>query len=269
MYITGDCHGDFISHFSKKKHPCMRDAKVAETIVICGDCGVPFGTQNPLYKNNGFKYDKNQLDWMYNNDCCFLCIGGNHEDYDFIESLPKVSRYGGTVRYMRFDGKDYYNVFYVDKPQVLDIEGNHCLIIPGADSHDVSDGILDPNDKDFKSKYVSYKKNNKEFRIKHWNWWPKEKVDIDAVSYLLEQHEDEHFDFVFTHDCPGIFNELGLLGGPRLVNTESENYFETLRQALDFDKWFFGHMHTNQMIPIDERCVNLYNSIVRYEKEGE
>lgn len=244
--ITGDIHGDPIKRFTFCKHPELRKLKPSDYMIILGDFGIPFGINAPFWHSQESKKEHYVANWLNSQQYTTIAICGNHDDRDAIADMPQVEMFGGTVRTLRFDGRDYHNIVIVDTPQVLTIDGYKCLVIPGADSHDISDGILEPDDPDFKIILKKWSRDPyKMFRVNHWSWWENEGVDIEATRNLLSAHKDEHFNFIFTHDCPSIFNELSE-SIIRDVSTESEKYFEELRTTLNFDSWMHGHVHTNQ-----------------------
>lgn len=259
LYMTGDIHAD-TARFTYKKHPTLRDWDKTDILVCLGDFGLPFGTQAPYYNTQFRKqdiYNLKQLDSHVPCDTIVIC--GNHEDYDFIETLPRVQRYGGTVRQLIFDNT-VYDIYFVDTPQILTLQDMQCLCIPGADSHDI-DLLLDPQEEGFTGFCKLYRKQKKWFRIKHWSWWEQEAIDIDSARAVLDSCDMNIIDLVLTHDCPAIFNEKGLLGGPRLRSTKGELFLEEVRQMMNPDcVMLHGHMHVDYDY---ENCSCLYEDILQ------
>lgn len=259
MFVTGDIHGLPQERFSFKTHPDLRELTKDDVMIILGDVGLPFGLNAPW----SIESDIYNLRWLNNKPWKTICICGNHDDRDAISKMPIVEKWNGQVRQAMVYGTVYKNVFYVDCPQVLDIQEQHCLIIPGAESHDIKDGILDPEDDDFEYRYKRMKKDpNKLFRIKGWSWWEDEAVDIETTKIVLNEHKNEFFDYIFTHDAPANINEWFGRYGFREISTEGQLFLENLRETLAFDSWFHGHYHTNQEYPTDERIMCLYNWIL-------
>ena len=268
--ITGDIHGRPIERFSFRKHPELRELKISDYMIILGDFGIPFGINAPWHEQDK-KAEHYAASWLNSQKYTTIAICGNHDDRDAIADMPQVEMFGGIVRTLRFDDQDYHNIVIVDTPQILTIDGYKCLVIPGANSHDISDGILEPDDPDFDTILNRWSKDPfKRFRINHWSWWENEGVDIAATKELLSAHKDEHFDFILTHDCPSMFHTFFSRGAYREVPTESEKYFEELRSTLNFDCWMHGHMHKDLGYPPaeeggDDRIMVLFQEILTTE----
>lgn len=269
IYITGDIHGKPIERLSFRKHAGMRNLTNQDTLVVLGDFGVPFGINAPYYKDFFIKSDIYKLNWLISQKYTILVVAGNHDDRDAIRSMPIVSKWGGQVRQMYFNKKLYDNIFVVDTPQILTIDGNKCLCIPGADSHDIDHGILDPSEPNFKKTLKEWSKDKfKLFRVNHWNWWEDEAIDVSLCKELESSWKEQHFDCIFTHDYPAHFNSFIARGMFRVKNTEAQEYLEHLRKTLNFDSWFFGHIHFDLLTtPADDRLLGLFESIISLEEE--
>lgn len=254
VYVTGDIHGDPIKRFSFKAHPKLRELTKDDYMIVLGDCGVPFGYQAPWFNEKEFEYQKQ---WLSNQKYSFIFICGNHDDYDYVETLPQVNVFNnGSVRKM------LDNVFYIDTPGVYDIADQHCLIIPGAESHDVQDGILDPQDETFPETYHKWKKDySKMFRVKHWNWWEQEKVDTSAIKEHVNEWIDDHFDFVFTHDSPCL-QRWDYWEKRWSILTDSERALEFVYYQIEFDAWFHGHFHEWCQYGVDNNVTCIYTEIM-------
>lgn len=259
LYITGDIHGNPEERLSYKKHPSLRQMNSSDIFVFLGDFAIPFGINAPYYDTKFRKqdiYNLQTIDTKIPGDSIVIC--GNHEDYDFIETLPIVEKYNGLVRQMVFDNISY-KIYFVDMPQVLTINGLRCLCIPGADSHDI-DVLLDPQDEDFKEQCKFHRRNKDWFRIKGWTWWPQEKTDLIAAQELVNYCDMSQVDLVLTHDCPALFNERGILDGPKVKSTDGEKFIESVRQMMNPDcTLFHGHMHINYDY---DNCICLYKDIM-------
>lgn len=247
IYVTGDIHG-IVYELQDPKLDCLT---LDDYVVVTGDCGIPFGYNSPRFKEDKFEEDC----WVLRSlpfNVIFVC--GNHDDYDFIETLPQINKFNNNkVRQMiGADSAPIYNVFYIDSPGIYDIADKHCLIIPGADSHDIWDGILDPADPDFEEKLFEWSNQYKMFRIKHWTWWPQEAIDEKYIQDNIADWMNDHFDLVFSHDCPTIYNQSIR---SRYPDTSGEQALQDVYRVVPFDMWFHGHMHTDRWYRDNIACV--------------
>lgn len=261
IYATGDTHGDPISRFSYKNNPGLRELTKNDVVIILGDCGLPFGVEANWYNP---KEDRYNINWLANKPWTTIMLCGNHDDRCAINKMPIVHRYGGQLRQFTFEGISYINMYYIDSPQILDINNEHILFIPGAESHDIFDGILDPEDDDYFLQKKHLEKYGKIFfRTRNWDWWENESIDIFSCKQLLLDNND-HFDFIMTHDYPSLFKDYTNDGVGRLKPTIGEEYLEELRQTLDFDCWLFGHLHKSLLQDQrDSRLMCLYQDILQ------
>lgn len=232
LYLTGDTHGDNLGRFSFRRHLGMKNWTKDDVAVVLGDTALmwPGCERETAYV----------LGQLASKPFAIIFILGNHDNYDWAETLPQVDVFGGTMRQIVIDGVTYENRFVVDSWTVADLSGYHCLLCAHAKSHDI-DRLYQPDDKEG---IAAAKRRGEWFRVAHETWWPQEELDIDAIEPFIQEHENERFDAVLTHDCPGMFCAfVGHGGGVRMKATEQEEYFDGLRRRLDYGIWAHGHMH--------------------------
>ena len=74
--------------------------------------------------------------------------------------------------------------------QLYDIEGHTFFTMGGATSHDVEDGILDPNAPDFRTQYLHLLlAGRRRFRIIGKSWWPEELLSDEEYAAALDTLE--------------------------------------------------------------------------------
>lgn len=260
--VERDKHGEFSNTLSYARHPELRQLGPQDVMLILGDCGLPFGVNAPWYKSKCYKHDKYEIEWCAKKPFTWIFLCGNHDDRDAIVDMPIVEKWGGKVRQMKFDNKIYDNIFYIDTPQIANINDYRCLFIPGAASRDI-DVILEPDEDNLKHRIKALNDKNVLYRINHWTWWEDEDVDITATHELMntDNNFNKHYDFVFTHESPALWELNGYGGGPRFCPTEGQTFLESLRKHLDFDVWFHGHQHMDFQYPEDERITCIYHNI--------
>lgn len=254
IYITGDTHGDLVSRFSYHRHPELRSWTKDDVVFVLGDVGVPW--------YNTAKYDTYHLDFCASKPPTFIFILGNHENYDEIEKMPTVEKFGGKLLQCTFNDKTYDNIFYVKDLTILDIEDEHILCISHAESHDIWN-LLDPQDPEFQSKRKKMNNTRLFYRVKGQSWWPQEKMDVSKTQSLLAPHLNDHFTLILSHDYPKAI--IGFYYTTLGLPTEGQRFLDKVRRTVDFDGWLHGHLH-DEHAPwqrVDNRIACLYKSIVK------
>lgn len=269
LYFTGDVH----SSPDERVQICGNLMRNEDVLFFAGDIGVPWGIKYPNYAEKQLKVDKAKLDYINSKPGSYVFVLGNHDDYNWADSCPEINKWGTIIKQAMLDGKVYDNIYVIDDVRVLDIDGKKILCFPFADSHDISEGILDPQDIYFEDQLNYMRRNGKYmFRIKDWTWWEKEHADTDRIQQYMDDNDlwNEHYDFIVSHDAPRIFNDLAL-GMYRFVSSDYENFLDSIRRYVDFNLWFHGHMHKDFRYPDEEysdyRIFCIYRSVLNEKGE--
>ena len=251
IYLTGDTHGNVErilnpNIFSEKFNLCKDDY-----VIICGDFGIIWD-----YKGKNEEEEK-LLDRLERAPYTTLFLDGNHENFDRLNKYPVEIWNGGEVHKIR------PNIIHLMRGQVFNLQGKKFFTFGGAQSHDVSDGILNPNDID---KIRAWNNDpTKMFRINHISWWKEElPSDDEMLKGLLNLKEAKYkVDFVLTHCAP--ISDAILLGhkkGRDFSKTDIlTRYLEGIKQKLQYTRWFFGHYHLNDQVNNKDICI--YEQIIR------
>lgn len=250
IYITGDCHADW-KRFSIENFPEQKEMTRDDFVIVCGDFGLWHDTKTERWWFN----------WFSERNFTILFVDGNHENFDRLYSneFEIVDFHGGKAHKIR------ENVYHLMRGYVFDLCGKKFFAFGGASSHDIDDGIIDPDDYEsdeaFYQVYQQWDKERKMFRINHVSWWEQEMPSQDEMNFglkTLEENNDK-VDYIVTHCCPqdvaSIFSH-GFYKPDMLTQ-----YFNTVASDTEFDKWFFGHYHDNQQIM--GKYIMLYEQIVR------
>lgn len=253
IWVTGDTHGD-IGRFSSNIFHEQKDmSKENDFVIILGDFGL-------LWDYTGeSSREKYWLDWLENKPFTTLFIPGNHENYDRLDELPTEEWHGGKVSFVR------PSVIYLHRGQVFDINGKKIFAFGGASSHDISDGILDPEDPDFKAKRRELDLNPFSlYRINHWSWWERELPSEEEMAEGIEnlKKHNNKVDFIFTHS-PYTSILKFMDGGAGLYNSDIlTDYLQQIKETVDYKAWLFGHMHVCQSFNWDKAHC-LYEQIIQ------
>ena len=242
IYITGDTHGDWMSRLRTNAFPEQKEMTKDDYVIVCGDFGIWHDTNQ----------ERHNLKWLDDKPFTTLFVDGNHENFDRLYTMPVSEWNGGNVHFIR------PHIIHLMRGQVFEIDGVSLFTFGGASSHDIQDGILEKNDPRIKE----WSKNPfKMFRVNHSSWWKeelkKEKEMNDGIQNL-EKYNNK-IDFIITH-C-GATSSIALYSMGDYKPDILTNYFEEIRQKVNFKKWFMGHYHDNYAI--NDKEIILYEQIVR------
>lgn len=267
IYITGDVHGNPIERFSFSKHPQLRELNYNDIVFILGDFGLPFGIKDPAREKNWKQEELYYLNWLNEKPWITIALAGNHDDRCAIAAMPQVELFDGIARQMKVEDKLYNHIYYIDQSTALEIDDTKILCIPGARSHDISDGILDPGD----PRISEWRHSGKMFRIRDYNWWEDEPIDIVATDELLWTLGENYVpDYIFTHEAPMDYLAakdpmIQLSVQMDGINNEEKYLSKLAEKYLNTDDiyWFHGHHHLDR--GWTENCWCLYHSILEIE----
>ena len=245
IFVTGDTHTGWMSRLCSDAFPEGRHLTKDDLVIILGDFGI--------WDNS--KREKNDLDWLENKPWTTLFVDGNHENFDILDGLPVSEWNGGKVHAVR------PSVLHLMRGQVFWIpNGLTIWAFGGASSHDISDGILEPEDPRVKEWKRSW---YRQYRINHVSWWERELPSDQEMEEGLEnlRKAGNDVDFILTH-CP--YQALLDRNDPERVLYKPDRltkYLQQVYQENNFQWWLCGHMHVNRKYN-KERTVCLYEQIV-------
>ena len=197
------------------------------------------------------------MSWLDDKPFTTLFVSGNHENYDILDSLEMSEWHGGLVNFVR------KSVIHLMRGQVFNIEDKTFFTFGGASSHDISAGILEPDDPNFKEKKKHLDKDPFAlYRINHVSWWERELPSENEMEMGLNnlKKENNKVDYIITHS-PST-SELYLMGGKGLYQSDIlTNYLEDVKANTEYKRHFFGHMHWDKAI--NDKDVCLYEQIIR------
>lgn len=250
VFVTGDIHGD-PRRFSADSFPEQKEMTKDDYVIVLGDFGLIWDYQGES------KQEKNWLKWLEEKPFTTLFIDGNHENFTRLNDYPKKEWHGGEVHVIR------PGILHLMRGYVFDIDGLKCFCFGGASSHDIEDGIINPdNYSNWKQQAKIMQKQGKQhFRIKGVSWWPEEMPNNEELAQGLTSLRNVNWkvDYVFTHCAPS--SDVALLSHGGFEPDNLTKYFEEIRAKLHYKKWFFGHYHENKAI--NDKEITLFEQITR------
>lgn len=250
IYITGDCHASFYK-FSTDRFPEQKELTRDDVVIICGDFGGVWRDTSD---------ERHWLKWLNEKNFTTLFVDGNHENFDRLNSEFEVVDYCGGKAHKIRD-----NIYHLMRGYVFNICGKKIFAFGGACSHDIRDGILEPdNYKSTRELAEDYNRRTvlgQMLRINHLSWWKEEMPSDEEMEFGLKtlKENNNKVDFVVSHCCPqsiaSIFSR-GCYEPDKLTH-----YFDKVAERLDFSKWFFGHYHNDEAVT--DKYIMSYHQITR------
>ena len=247
VFVTGDCHADF-NKFDSKHFKDGKTLTSDDVVIVCGDFGGIWA------KSEREKY---WLDWLARKKFTICFCDGNHENFDRLNSEFKVVDFhGGKAHKIR------HNIYHLMRGEIFDFGDKKYFVFGGAKSHDIQDGILDRNDyateTEFENTVRLYYWLGKMYRIRGISWWDAELPTQDELDYAesnLNKY-DYKVDYVISHCCPSSISQLMIRHTDNDILTD---WFESIKDKLEFSHWYFGHYHYDK--DIDDKYTVLYHTI--------
>lgn len=215
IWVTGDTHGDFsrVIAFCQKWQTQRED-----TLIILGDAGINyFGDERETML-------KEQLAQL---PITLFCIHGNHEARpETLDGYELQEAFGGQV----YVDPRYPNQLFAVDGTIYQIGKQRTLVIGGAYSVD---------------KFIRL--------IRRWKWFedeqPSETIKARTVATL--ETAKWQVDIVLSHTCPK--SQIPVEKLPPLapewtpVDDSTEEWLDTIREKLTFNRWYAGHFHVDYL----------------------
>ena len=223
IYVHGDTHGGYHSGtLNSSVWTKQKQLTIDDTLIILGDFGY-------LWEQEMSNQEKFHLNTFANKKYEVAFIDGNHENFDRVNSLLQVEKWGGKVGMLKMDKG---NVYHLKRGEVYTINDKTIFVMGGA---------------------LSVDKNTRTPKI---DWWQEEAhsyADIENALTNLEKH-NFNVDVVLTHTCPSsiiqhILDTELYIDNDKIHDSASV-FFDALINdySLKFKEWHFGHFHIEKSI---------------------
>ena len=235
VFVTGDCHGNF-NKFSKHRFQAQNEMTKDDIVIVCGDFGIWDGSDP----------EQESLDELDGRSFTTVFVDGNHENFDRLygDEFPVVDFHGGKAHMIR------PSIFHLMRGHVYNFEGKKFWCFGGAKSHDISDGVIDPDDFETVHELIAtvnqWRKYGRIFRINHLSWWEQELPSREEMDFGMQTLKENNFnvDYIITHCAPqDVVCALGFRDPDILTQ-----YFTEIAHLTKFNRWYFGHYHFDTSI---------------------
>lgn len=228
IYLTGDTHGGIDSHKLRSKN-FKEGTKLSKSdfLIVLGDFGI-------------WKDKKSQefLNWLDNKNFTTLFVEGNHEDYNYLNSFPKVKMFGNKVRQIN------NSVYQLLRGEIYEIENYKFFAFGGASSID------------------------KMYRREGFDWFKEEESSYLEESRAMLNLEKCNFkvDYILSHTCSSSsLDEIANFYGFYIESYDNQNrFFEEIKNKVDYTGWFFGHFHKDFLV--NEKELTIYEEVLKLEE---
>ena len=188
IYITGDLHGD-LRRFQPEIFYEQESHTKEDIVLVAGDFGCVW---------HGDERDDEDLDWLEARPFTTAFVTGNHENFDVLQKYPLEKWRGRSIRRIR------PSVILLERGQIFTLGGKRFFTMGGASSHDIQDGILEPDAPLLKRKCRELDAKGAMYRINHLSWWKEElpsEKEYQTARASLDRAGWE-VDYIITHCCP-------------------------------------------------------------------
>ena len=227
IFVTGDKHGTFSPFFGLAEKNQLYDSDV---LLIAGDAGYVW--------NEDYATGITTLQQLFPGTVAF--VDGNHENHTLLNQMEVQEWNGGRVHRV---GE---RVYHLMRGELYSIYGSNIFAFGGARSVDM---------------------DRMEDGFSWWeeagaSWWPEEEPTEEEMAYgqrQLTAHLNE-IDYVLTHETP-LFARASIRRSKAVdpdyrLPALFDEWYRQLEGAPRFRKWYFGHMHVDQLITPQLRALH-------------
>ena len=222
IYLTGDTHLPLdIEKLNTTSFPEQKKMTRDDYVIVLGDFGLLW------HEDKEYLWWKR---WLEGKNFTLLWIDGNHENHEWIDSLPVSEWHGGKVHFIS------PNIIHLMRGQIFTIDNKKFFTFGGALSID------------------------KESRKKGVTWWAREEASYAEQEEGLKNLEkyNNTVDYVLTHTCPDELINIMFPEALYKADSVTGKYLDYIAKIVTFKKWFFGHWHVRRELG---RFITLYNTI--------
>jgi len=262
IFLTGDTHGHYDIHKLNSGNFSVDGMTKDDYVIILGD----FGLLWYPYGSIGDKRQQYWLDWLENKPFTTLFVDGNHENHKMLYELPIVEKFGGKV------GKVRDSIFHLKRGEIYVIDSQKFFVMGGAQSIDKASRTVDIS------------------------WWEAELPTTMEFEYGFQNLEKHKWcvDYILGHNCPidigkVYFREMNDRGDDILKQRDVDvnldltgqqlaylsfddkyyadkldtvgKYFTEVVKKTKFNKFYFGHYHSNWCTD-DDNYIMLFDDVV-------
>ena len=233
IYITGYTHASLdtesglYTQGQMMRKDFIQDLNKDDILIVLGDFG--------------YTWTPSILE-QYHCPAVTLTIDGNHDNFNYLNSCPRISMFGSEVGVIK------ENVYRLISGNIYDIQGLRVFVFGGALSID---------------KYR---------RVPYVSWWPEEIPSASDFNRGVKNLETAGYDmdFFLAHTCPSevsdeLFSYSNKIYDP--VETMLSQYESLIQEHNPGKKYhfLFGHHHQYKW---RSKYICLYHQVISVTRKG-
>lgn len=209
IYITGDTHGD-ISCF---KNPKLKKLGEKDYVIVCGDFGFIWNTDDPKEKKN--------LEWLKKRKYTICFVDGAHENFEVLNSYRPYRWKGGNTH------KIADNIYHLMRGEIFTLENKTFFVMGGGESEDAymrKDGV---------------------------SWWVDELPSAEELKNgaVNLTETDKNINYILTYEAPTIAKDiLRQRMNKNTIITPLNTYLQEILKNVAYLHWYFGSLHIDANI---------------------
>lgn len=208
--------GDMHGDYSRFGDSRIARLKKGDFLIVCGDFGFLW---------DGSNREKQILKKIGKKRFYTLFVEGCHENYDLLEQYPEEDFCGGKVNVI--SGR----LMHMKRGSVFDLQGKTFFTFGGGQTKEI------------------------EIRRESKTWWERElptPEEVNLGKQNLEKYGNK-VDYIVTHEPPASVKEF--LNFEVRQISYMHTFFDAVKDECEFQKWFFGKVHKNKLIPPKYQCL--------------
>jgi predicted phosphodiesterase len=267
IFVFGDLHGNQENEYkylSTKNFPEQKELTKEDIVIQLGDFGYVwyYPESKDLYKK-----DMNILNEIAKKRYTMLVVPGNHENYDIINSLPIIEKWGGKVYELKLkEGSIYFTV----RGEIYTINNKKFLTFSGATTSSSEERFSYEqylSQEKVKKKKYRYNELRKivyeKVKLKEVSIWKQELATEEEKEYTrknLEKYNNK-VDYVLTHTAPTfVIKELLHQTEYNKIKFECDTakFLDEISNIIEFKEWHYGHLHNNYIFQDGKEKYNCH-----------
>lgn len=257
LFVVGDLHGGVegeLSFLDKKHFPEQSELTKEDIVFQLGDFGLVWYYPECMDK---YKKDFHKANELADKNFTTFVIPGNHENYDLINSLPLIEKFGGMVYELKLRKN---SIFFAKRGEIYTINDKKIFTFSGATSafeHNRFTREQFENGELVRKKKYKYGQLvgtvKEKVKLSEINLWKQESSTKEEKEFALNNlaKYQNKVDLILTHTGPVEVLEEMIHKTPFTIEKfecKEASFLSEINNLVEFNEWHFGHLHVNRKV---------------------